>query len=176
MPPPFDKVLSGVLIDKDIGVACQAHATQTILNGSSIRAAGPRTVALWTAVAGIAGVVFYLPAVGSVAGAAILTTALAIIAGGGFWVMTTGGISLDTAPAGFAMVLQFVCGTVLQKTVQQRQTRWLTDLFGKYVSPEVAGELMRNGIGETLLGTNRDITLLFADIRDFTANSERLGP
>ncbi|MFH1981071.1 MAG: adenylate/guanylate cyclase domain-containing protein [Pseudomonadota bacterium] len=172
----FGTVLSGVLSDKDIGVACQAAAAQTILSGSAIRRAAPRATALWTAAAGIAAMVFYLPAVGSLAATLILVAALAATTAGGVLAMNAGGIWLDTAPAAVAVILQFVCGTALQKTLQRRRTRWLTDLFGKYVSPEVAGELMNSDMSETLAGASRDVTLLFADLRDFTAHSERLGP
>ena len=48
------------------------------------------------------------------------------------------------------------------------------DLLGKSVSPEVAGELMRSEI--KLGGEVRNVTILFSDLRDFTAHSERQSP
>ena len=48
------------------------------------------------------------------------------------------------------------------------------DLLDKNVSPEVAARLLRDGA--TLGGEEREVTVLFADLRGFTTLSERLAP
>ena len=48
------------------------------------------------------------------------------------------------------------------------------DLLGKVVSPEVAAELLRKDA--TLGGEEREVTVLFSDLRNFTSMSERLTP
>ncbi len=50
----------------------------------------------------------------------------------------------------------------------------LRDAFGRYVAPEVADEIMRGPA--SLRGSTVDATVVFADIRGFTALSERLRP
>jgi adenylate cyclase len=48
------------------------------------------------------------------------------------------------------------------------------DLLGKVVSPEVAAELVRNEAA--LGGEEREVTVLFSDLRKFTGMSETLAP
>ncbi len=55
-----------------------------------------------------------------------------------------------------------------------REREWLRDMFGRFVSQEVA-EALRTG-QVRLEGENRVVSVLFCDIRGFTARSERHTP
>jgi adenylate cyclase len=55
-----------------------------------------------------------------------------------------------------------------------REREWLRDMFGRFVSQEVA-EAIRGGQVQ-LAGENRVVSVLFCDIRGFTARSERSSP
>lgn len=61
---------------------------------------------------------------------------------------------------------------------EQRDRRRVENIFGRYVSPQVAGEIMRlDDKGELLLGgERREVTVLFCDARGYTALSEKEKP
>jgi len=61
-----------------------------------------------------------------------------------------------------------------QMVIGLQEREWLRDMFGRFVSHEVA-EALRTG-QVRLKGENRVVSILFCDIRDFTARSERHTP
>jgi ABC-type antimicrobial peptide transport system permease subunit/class 3 adenylate cyclase len=61
-----------------------------------------------------------------------------------------------------------------QMVIGLQEREWLRDMFGRFVSHEVA-EAIRTG-KVRLEGENRMVSVLFCDIRGFTARSERCTP
>ena len=57
---------------------------------------------------------------------------------------------------------------------QQRERDFLNDTFGKYVSKEVRDEILGGRV--TLNGELKEVTVLFADLRDFTRLVETIPP
>ncbi|MES2546201.1 MAG: adenylate/guanylate cyclase domain-containing protein [Pseudomonadota bacterium] len=60
--------------------------------------------------------------------------------------------------------------------VESRGKRQLTGLFGQYVPPELVNEMALNPESINLAGENREMTVLFTDIRGFTNIAEGLDP
>jgi len=60
----------------------------------------------------------------------------------------------------------------------QADRREINQLFGRYVSPQVASEILNLANADQLKlgGARRDVTVMFADMRGFTALSEKLSP
>lgn len=62
-----------------------------------------------------------------------------------------------------------------EREVLRRETQQLTDAFRRYVSRDVADEVLRYPDARELGGQLREVTVLFADIRNFTELSERMS-
>ncbi|HEX8011451.1 MAG TPA: adenylate/guanylate cyclase domain-containing protein [Casimicrobiaceae bacterium] len=54
--------------------------------------------------------------------------------------------------------------------------RRLSVMFGEYVPPERVAQMRDSGERFTLEGESRELTVMFCDVRDFTAHSEKLSP
>ena len=65
---------------------------------------------------------------------------------------------------------------ILMSTVnylrEERQRREIRNAFGRYVSPDLVAQLSDNRGSLTLGGESKDLTLLFSDVRGFTAIAE----
>jgi len=60
--------------------------------------------------------------------------------------------------------------------VEARGKRELSGLFGQYVPPELVAEMGNNPGKFTMESESREMTVMFADIRNFTGIAERLSP
>jgi class 3 adenylate cyclase len=57
-----------------------------------------------------------------------------------------------------------------------RERDYIRNTFGRYIDPEVARELLRRPETATLGGNKREVAIVMADIRGFTAICEALSP
>jgi len=90
------------------------------------------------------------------------------------------GLLADVLTAvGFQVVVFLSVGLVLGWMVDRQNRRRLerdkiNEAFGRYVPSEVRDEILRDGI--SMDGEFRDVTVLFADLRNFTEMIETNGP
>ena len=61
-------------------------------------------------------------------------------------------------------------------TIEQRERKKVENAFGKYLSPTIVTHLLKNKETLELGGEERELTILFSDIRGFTTLSEKLTP
>ena len=76
------------------------------------------------------------------------------------------------------LVLAFVASVITMIVIEQADKRFVKDLFGRYVSPQVASQILSLADSGNLQlgGEQREATILFADIRGFTKLSESMAP
>jgi adenylate cyclase len=70
----------------------------------------------------------------------------------------------------------YIILVVIYYLTEEKSRKWITSVFGKYVSPVVIENLIKNPNKINLGGEKRNITLFFSDIRGFTSISEKLKP
>jgi adenylate cyclase len=66
--------------------------------------------------------------------------------------------------------------TIWSYIVEGRSRRSLARLFGSYVPPELVEEMARDPARYTMRAENRELTVMFCDMRNFTRVSEQLTP
>lgn len=78
------------------------------------------------------------------------------------------------APATLAMI--YVSGTALAFMRTERERTQIRGAFGLYLSPDVVEQVARNPDLLQLGGQQREITIMFTDVRGFTRISEQFDP
>ena len=85
------------------------------------------------------------------------------------------GIILNIIYPVFSMLSAYGSTILYNYAIEKRERKKVTETFGKYMSKEVVEEVLKAEKIE-LKGVEKEITILFADIRGFTALSEKLSP
>ncbi len=167
---PFDAAGQGRMP----GVQMHASVADSILSNRFIRPAADRWRVL--AVAAAALLVGLLAAFLPFNGAA--PAALAAMVGWGAYTVAAfkGGLWISMIEPLAAMGLALFSGTAYQYFVEGREKRKVKTLFGRYVSKDVYDQLLAHPERAELGGKRRDMSVLFSDIRGFTAVTEKGKP
>jgi class 3 adenylate cyclase len=76
----------------------------------------------------------------------------------------------------FCILFTFLMLAVYNFVSEEQNKRWYEQTWGRYMSPKMIQQLRSNPEQLNLGGEEREITLLFSDIRGFTPLSENLSP
>ena len=129
-----------------------AEIIYLILLGVALIFLLPRLGALWCAVLGVAGIA-----------AAIAVSWFAFI---------ELRLLLDPVFPSLVVLLVYLAGSLINYLRSEIERNQVRGAFSRYMSPALVEELARNPEKLVLGGEMKDMTLLFADIRGFTAISE----
>ncbi len=83
---------------------------------------------------------------------------------------------LALAPPLFLVCILFVVNTIAGFFLESNARRTTQKMFGLYVPPEVVGKMSANADIYSLKSEKKEMSVLFADIRDFTTISESMSP
>ncbi len=163
--------------DRELGVNLHARAAEQMLLGQFLTrpdwADGlERTLVLAFGVI----LLFALPRLGALKGA-VLGAALAAGTLVGSWLaFTRAQFLLDPTWPLLAILAVYLAQTVLTFYREERQRSHIHRAFDHYLSPELVRRIAADPGQLQLGGQEREMTVMFADIRGFSALSEQLAP
>jgi adenylate cyclase len=157
------------------GVEIHANFLANLLERRTLTGA-PASVPLWLALAAALIVAaanrWTTP---FVAGAIVVTIAMLAAAASGL-LITRGNVWLSPLVPATAAAAVYVGSTALAFFDQRQRARETKRAFAQYVPSEVVNRLVEHPELLALGGEARELTLLFADLANFTTLSERLPP
>lgn len=159
------------------GVEVHANVVSGLLEGRLLvkpdYAMGYEVVVLL--VAGLA-LAFLLPMLSATVAVLVSAAVVAALLALNYFLFTTYGLVLPLASglvmAGAAFALNMSYGYF----VESRSKRELANLFGTYVPPELVDEMVKDPDSYSMKASNRELTVMFCDMRGFTSMSERMEP
>ncbi len=159
------------------GVAIHAQALEQVLTGVFLYRAD------W--VGGLEIVVFALggliiclavtyggPRIGALASLAVIAATM----GGAWWAFAGFGVLLDPTFPAIGHVIVYAVVAWFRHAVADADRRRLRRAFAHYVEPALLVEIERSARELELGGEVRELTVMFCDVRNYTALSERLPP
>jgi adenylate cyclase len=119
---------------------------------------------------------FLMPSLNPVRASLLTLGALLWVIGTNLALWQYANMVMPLAATVIMIVTLFVLGMSYGFFVEARAKRQISGLFGQYVPPELVDEMSDHPESFTMEGENREMTVLFADVRNFTSISEGLDP
>lgn len=155
------------------GVEVHAELVEQILTGSFL------TRPQWTLGAELAAfallglfLILMLPKLGAAAGAVICVVLLGAGVAVGWYSFAAARVLVDPVYPAVVVLVVYLSSTLISFLNSETQRRQIRSAFGQYLSPTLVEQLADDPNRLKLGGETRDMTLLFCDIRGFTAISE----
>jgi adenylate cyclase len=165
---------SCMLDSQNYGYRIQADAMSTVLNDRYVRVQPQVSVQLAVLLlAAVVGLIVYLLSfrAGMMLTAAVLVAYYAFV-----YVLGQNNYIADPLYAPIAIVLAATFSLGARYVLEERERRKVERIFGQYIDPRVARQLAATRSVDDIIskGERRELTVLFMDIRGFTAMSETM--
>ena len=171
-----DYWVTPVSTEKMYGVEIHANALDTILKGRFLEETS-KLIAALTVLFMVVVMGFVLPLI-RLRWGTVLAVVLFVGYGLGVFFAFDSGYILNIFYPLISLPIMYVTAVITRVFAAQADQREINQLFGRYVSPQVASEILSLANSDQLKlgGARREITVMFADMRGFTALSEKLDP
>jgi adenylate cyclase len=118
----------------------------------------------------------FLRRLSALAATLAVAAVLAVLVGVNAWAWQARNLVLPLAGPLVMLAGLYFLDVVWGYFAETRHRRLLTDLFGTYVPKEIVAEMAEHPEEYSMHGQSLDMTVLFADIRDFTSIAETRTP
>jgi adenylate cyclase len=165
------------LSERDLGVTAHAHAVEQAVLGKFLLRPdwAPGLELGLILLLGIA-ISLLLPRLGAAMGALVVLGAIGLIMTGSWLAFSRLGYLLDPVYPVLALALGYSAQTVLVFYREERRRAYIHSAFDRYLSPELVKRIAQDPDLLELGGEEREMTVLFADVRNFSRISEQLAP
>ncbi len=170
-------LVSTPLQDRDLGVMVHAQAAEQMILGHFLVRPdwAPGLEIMLLLMMGI-GIAVLLPRIGALKGALVGAAAIGLTGAGSYYAYTAYHFLLDPSWPAMGVATAYLVQTILTFYREERQRAYIHHAFDRYLSPELVKRIADDPALLELGGSERDMTVLFADIRGFSRIAERLAP
>lgn len=159
------------------GVEAHANVISGLLDGKTFvrpdYAVGYDVIVLLLAGLSLA---FTLPLLSATRAVLVSAGVVGVVVGLNFWLYAGHGLVLPLAAALVMSLTAFGLNMSFGYFVESRSKRELANLFGTYVPPELVDEMVRDPDAYSMKASNKELTVMFCDMRGFTRMSETMEP
>jgi adenylate cyclase len=163
--------------ERELGVMVHAQAVEQMILGRFLSrpdwSPGLERMALLLLGLGIA---LTLPRLGAIGSGLFAAAALAVTVAGSWAAFRYRGLLVDPTFPAFGVVAVYTAGTLFSFYREERARRYIRGAFNRYLSPTLVERIARDPGQLQLGGEERDMTVMFCDIRSFSRISEKLSP
>lgn len=119
---------------------------------------------------------FALPLLSATRAVLVSVAMVALLIAINVWLYLGAGLVLPLASALGVAITAFALNMSYGYFVESRSKRELANLFGTYVPPELVDEMVKDPDSYSMKASNKELTVMFCDMRGFTKMSERMEP
>jgi len=170
-------LISTPLSDHELGVMAHAEAAeQAILGHFLLRPDWAPGLEMALILFLGLGLAVLLPRLGAARGAIVVLVAIGLVGAGSWLAFAHRGYLLDPTYPVLALVLVYSAQTVLVFYREERRRAYIHSAFDRFLSPEMVRRIAADPDRLELGGEEREMTVMFCDVRNFSGISEHLAP